>query len=238
MMFLTYKGENYSGWQKQPNALSIQEVVEEKLDILLKDEIRLTASGRTDAKVNAYMQPVSFECLNILDKQKFLKNLNGLLPDDIRALSIVESELNARFSAKKKTYLYKMYLSNIDLPLVGDALRVDPNIDIKLMKKFITLLKGSHDFDGFRASGGVNESTTRTIYNVKLVREGLYLNFYITGNGFLYKMVRNIVGTMIKIGEHKLNLNQVKNELFTNFKATATAKPEYLYLLNVEYNKV
>ena len=103
------------------------------------------------------------------------------------------------------------------------------------MKKFLKLLVGTHDFKGFMASGSQIESTIRTIYKAKLVKTDICLNFEVTGNGFLYKMVRNIVGTMLKIGEGKLKLKEIKPILFTDFKATATAKPEYLYLKNVEY---
>ena len=126
-------------------------------------------------------------------------------------------------------------MSNIDLPLLKDALKISPNIDIKLMKKFIKMLKGTHDFSGFKASGSEVETNVRTIYKVKLVKNGLYLMFYITGNGFLYKMVRNIVGTMINVGEKKIDFNYLKQHLFDDYKSTFTAKPDFLYLLNVEY---
>ena len=235
LMIITYDGRAYSGWQRQKNADSIESRVESALETILREAITCTASGRTDAKVSAYFQPVHFETEQALDTKKVLHSMNGLLPDDIRVLSIVESDIHARFSAKKKTYLYKMYLSNIDLPLYSDALRISPDIDIKKMKRFIRLLKGAHDFIGFRASNTENDSTVRTIYKVKLYRVGLYLYFEITGNGFLYKMVRNIVGTMLKVGTRKLDLKELKSHLFLDYRSAHTAKPEYLYLLNVVY---
>ncbi len=235
LLIVQYDGKNYSGWQRQENAVTIQQVLEEKLQILLKHEVNTVASGRTDAGVSAYFQPVHFETEKKIDINKFLYSLNGLLPDDIKALSLVKTDIHARFAAKKKTYLYKMYLSNIDLPLYSNALRVEPNVDLKLMKKFCKLIVGKHDFVGFRASGGVNESTTRTIYSARLVRDGIMLNFYVTGNGFLYKMVRNLVGTMLAVGMHKLDFALVKRTLFNGYKSKHTAKPEHLYLLNVEY---
>ena len=103
------------------------------------------------------------------------------------------------------------------------------------MNKFLKLIIGTHDFKGFMASGSEVESTIRTIYSAKLIKQGNYLIFKIKGNGFLYKMVRNIVGTMLKIGENKLSLTELKPILFSTFKATNTAKPEHLYLYNVEY---
>ncbi len=234
-MIVQYDGKNYSGWQRQPKSITIQQVLEEKLQVLLKQKVECVASGRTDAGVSAFMQPVHFDTENEIETYSFLRSINGLLPDDISVLSVVKSDLHARFSAKKKTYVYSMYLSKIDLPLFSDCLRVDPNIDLHAMKKFARLLVGEHDFVGFRSAKGVNDSTIRKIYSAKLVRDGLKLKFYITGNGFLYKMVRNIVGTMLDIGTHKTNLNTILPTLFKGFKSTNTVKAQYLCLLNVEY---
>lgn len=235
LMIVQYNGLNYNGFQKQNNGNTIQNQLENALKTILKEDITCIGSGRTDAKVSAFIQPVHFDCNKGINTTKVLNSLNGILPDDIKILSIKETNLHARFDAKNKTYVYKMYLSNINLPLYNDALRISSKFDIKLMKKFLKNIVGTHDFNSFKASGSDVENTTRTIYKAKLVREGIYLNLYITGNGFLYKMVRNIVGTMLKIGEGKINLNEIKNTLFTTFKASNTAKPEFLYLYNVEY---
>ena len=222
---------------KTKNGKTIQQTLENAIKTLTKQEVNCVASGRTDAGVSAYCQPVHFEIESELNEDKFLYSLNGILPKDIKVLSIQKTDIHARFSAKKKTYLYKMYISNIELPLLNDALQINPNLNFKDMKKFLKLIKGTHDFIRFRASGGTNESTIRTIYSAKLKKQGNYLYFTITGNGFLYKMVRNIVGTMLKIGEGKINLQNLKQTLFKTFKSTHTAKPEHLYLLNVEYKK-
>lgn len=234
-MFVTYNGLNYNGFQKQNNGNTIQDKLEQALSIILKENIVCTGSGRTDAKVNAYIQPVHFDSHKKINTEKTIYSLNGILPADIKVINLVESNIHARFDAKNKTYVYKMYVSDISLPLQNDALAISPNLNYKAMKKFLKLIVGTHDFNSFMASGSEVESTIRTIYKAKLIKEGSYLNLYIKGNGFLYKMVRNIVGTMLKIGEGKLNLKQLKSTLFTNFKATNTAKPEYLYLYNVEY---
>ncbi len=236
-MIISYYGEKYSGWQRQKSANSIQEEIESAIKIITKENVECVASGRTDAKVNAYCQPVHFDIKKTLDERKFLHSINGILPEDIKVLSVVQTNIHARFSAKRKTYLYKMYVSSIELPLCRDALQISPNINIKDMKKFLKLLIGEHDFSGFRASGSSTESSVRKIYKAKLKREGIYLNLYITGNGFLYKMVRNIVGTMLKVGEKKIDLTKLKNTIFTTYKSTYTVKPEYLYLLDVKYEK-
>ena len=237
LMIVTYDGKTFNGFQKQNSKNTIQDHLEKAISTILKEQVTCVGSGRTDAKVSAFFQPVHFDCSAKIETKKFIHSMNGVLPADIRVLSVVPTELHARFSAKKKTYVYKMYVSNIDLPLKKDALRINPNLNFRLMKKFARLLVGTHNFAGFMASGSEVESTTRTIYSAKLKRNGLNLTFSITGNGFLYKMVRNIVGTMLKIGEEKLDLTELKQTLFTTFKATNTAKPEYLYLAQVEYKK-
>jgi len=234
-MIVQYDGKNYNGFQKQNNGNTIQNQLENALKTILKQEISTIGSGRTDAKVSAFMQPVHFDIEQPIDTNKVLNSLNGILPVDIKVLSLVETNLHARFDAKQKTYCYKMYISNVDLPLYSNALKINPNLDFRSMKKFLSLIVGTHDFAAFRSSGSETESSIRTIFKATFKKENQYLNLYITGNGFLYKMVRNIVGTMLKIGEGKLNLKELKPTLFTTFKATNTAKPEFLYMMNVEY---
>lgn len=234
-MIVTYDGKNFSGFERQKNKTTIQGELERALKTATKEDISVVGSGRTDAKVSAYCQPVHFDISHPVDKDKLLLSLNGLLPKEIRVLSISETTIHARYTAKRKTYLYKIYLSQIDLPLFADSLRINPKIDIKQMKKFVRLLVGEHDFAGFQSSGSPTKTTMRKIYSTKLKRKGMHLYFTITGNGFLYKMVRNIVGTMLSVGENKINLKELKPHLFIDFKSTQTAKPEFLYLLNVRY---
>ncbi len=233
-LIVSYNGLNYNGFQKQNHKNTIQDTLEQAIKTYTKKEVTCIGSGRTDAKVSAYFQPVHFDIDQVLNKDKFIYSLNGILPEDIKVLDMFKSNLHARFDAKNKTYVYKMYVSSMPLPLFKDALQISPNLDFKSMKKFLKLLIGSHDFSGFKSSGGETENNVRTIYLAKLKRENGYLNFYITGNGFLYKMVRNIVGTMLKIGERKIDLNEIKKD-FKNFKSTTTAKPDFLYLYKVNY---
>lgn len=235
LITISYDGRNYNGWQKQASGVTVQGELEKALKTVLRADISTTASGRTDAKVSAYAQVVHFDYDGEIDTRKFIHSMNGVLPRDIKLMGILKTDIHARFSAKRKTYMYRMYVSQVELPLYNDALQISPNLDFKAMKKFAKLLKGVHDFEGFKASGSEVVDNVRTIYDAKFVRNGMYLDFYITGNGFLYKMVRNIVGTMLKIGEGKLNLKELKHELFTTYKSKFTAKPDYLYLVNVEY---
>ncbi len=236
-MIVTYDGRNYSGFARQSSGNTIQNQLEKAIEIVTRTKVTTEGSGRTDAKVSAYFQPVHFDIDKPLDEQKFVHSLNGLLPSDIRILSVQQSDIHARFSTKKKTYLYKMYMSKISLPLYADALQIAPDLDLKLAKKFLRLIVGTHDFAGFQSVGSPRENTVRTIYSAKLKKQGLYLYLYVTGNGFLYKMVRNIVGTMLAVASKKLDFDTLKNTIFSSYKCTTTAKPEFLYLLNVEYNK-
>ncbi len=235
MMIVMYDGRGFSGFQRQTNSPSVQEELEKAIKIATKSEVTCVASGRTDAFESALCQPVHFDIKDSVDEGRLMRSLNGILPDSIKVLSLFETDLHARFSAKKKTYTYRMYLSNLPLPLYADALRVDGDIDVKKMKKFLRLIRGEHDFAGFMASGSQVKSTIRTIYQATLKKDGLYLNFSITGNGFLYKMVRNIVGTMLSVGSGRLDLETLKGNLFSGYKATYTAPAEFLCLANVEY---
>ena len=237
LMIVTYDGKNYSGFQKQKSTnKTIQFELEKAIETITKQQVECVASGRTDAGVSAYNQPVHFDIDIKINEQKFLKSINALLPDEIKVLKIEPTTIHARFSAKRKTYIYKMHISNIDLPLEKDKLIVKSTLNFKAMKKFCSLITGTHDFCGFKAAGGQTENDVRTIFSAKLTHKDNDLTFVVTGNGFLYKMVRNLVGTMLKIGEGKIDLKQIKPTIFNGFKSTFTAKPEYLYLFNVKYN--
>lgn len=234
-MIVQYNGKNYCGFEIQKNAKTIQGELNSALKTALKQEVSTTASGRTDAGVSAYCQPVHFDIDININEETLLRSLNGILPAEIKVLSITPTTIHACTAAKRKTYIYKMYISNISLPLYQQALQISPNLNFKAMQKFCKCLKGTHDFAGFQSSGSPTKTTTRTIYKACLKQNGLNLTFSVTGNGFLYKMVRNLVGTMLEIGKGKLNLKQLKPTLFTTYKCKNTAKPEFLYLAQVKY---
>ena len=149
--------------------------------------------------------------------------------------SIKETKLHARFSAKRKTYLYKMYISDIDLPLYDNFLRIPTNTNIYDMKMASEMLIGEHDFVNFCASGSEVQSTVRTIYSIKWKKVGEELHFYITGNGFLYKMVRNIVGLLVELGKGKITIEQFKDYAFGKLNKKFTAPAKALHLYNVKY---
>lgn len=233
LLIISYDGTNFSGFQKQNKGeRTVQQELEKALKILLKQDVNVVASGRTDAGVHAYNQAVHIESNVIADKMKFLHSINGILPEDVKVKSIKKTNVHARFSAKKKTYLYKMYISHIDLPLYNSFLRIPKNCDLKLMKQAGEILLGEHDFKNFCASGSDVKSTVKTIYSIKWKKMREELHFYITGNGFLYKMVRNIIGIIIQVGLKKITLDEFKNYLilpYTEKHYTAPSKALYLY---------
>lgn len=253
---ICYDGANFSGWQTQPNKRTVQSELEKALSIILKQEISLVGSGRTDAKVNALNQMAHFDIdrplnnvvkikeNNLTQKEqkdkiysKFLHSLNGILPADVKVLNVREAQIHARFSAKKKTYMYCLYKSNCDLPFKEKSLRIDDSIDVKLMMKASKVLLGKHDFKNFCASNSDVKDTTRVIYSIKFKKIKNDIFMFITGNGFLYKMVRNVVGILLEVGRKKISLKDFKTHIFDeNYFVNKTAKPDALFLYEVKYN--
>lgn len=236
LLTITYDGTDFAGFQKQSKGeRTIQAELEKALKVLLKQDVGVVASGRTDAGVHAYNQVVHFECDEIMDLSKFLHSINGILPNDIKVKDVQPGQIHARFSAKKKTYLYKMYMSDIDLPLFDKMTRISATCDINAMKSAGKLLLGEHNFVNFCASGSEVKSTIRTIYSIKWKRACEYLEFYITGNGFLYKMVRNIIGSLIEVGKGKIPVEKYLDFAFGKFTKRYTAPANSLFLYNVKY---
>lgn len=239
LLTITYDGGNYAGWQKQVNEKTIQGELENALKILLKEDVNLVGSGRTDSGVSALCQVAHFDTsVKIENFSKFVYSLNGILEKDIKVLDMKETDLHARFSAKKKTYLYKMYKSNIDLPLKHKSLRIDEDTNVEAIKECLGCLTGEHDFKNFCSSGSEVENTVRKIYNTKLVEEynDNGIEIYITGNGFLYKMVRNIVGLLLEVGKGKITKQEFLDIAFGDNEYNKKTAPAFaLCLYNVLY---
>ena len=239
LLTITYDGGNYAGWQKQVNEKTIQGELENALKILLKEDVNLVGSGRTDSGVSALCQVAHFDTsVKIENFSKFVYSLNGILEKDIKVLDMKETDLHARFSAKKKTYLYKMYKSNIDLPLKHKSLRIDENTNVEEMKECLSYLAGEHDFKNFCSSGSEVENTVRKIFNTKFVEDydNNDIKIYITGNGFLYKMVRNIVGLLLEVGKGKITKQEFLDIAFGDNVVNKKTAPAFaLCLYKVEY---
>lgn len=244
LITVEYYGKNYAGWQRQKNALAVQQVLEEKLSLILQSKVILVASGRTDRGVNAYAQKAHFDYDGFFPVQKIAYSVNTTLPDDIRVLSAIQvpDDFHAQYSAKKKTYLYKMYFSKTLHPLKNLLSTQIPyeNINFENMEIACRDLIGTHDFAAFAATGSHITNTVRTVFDAKITKNGEDAEFEITGNGFLYNMVRIAVGTLVWIGIGKLPVTAVKEMLLSGdrTKGGKTLAPHGLYLKSVHYDGI
>ena len=239
-LIIEYIGTNYSGFQKQKNGLSIAEVIENAIEQATKERVKLIPSGRTDKGVHALGQVANFVSNSNIPADKMAININLYLPFDIQIKKSFEVPLdfNARKNAKQKTYVYKIITGqNMSVFDRNRALFVRGELDENLMKKVCQYIVGTHDFSAFVASGATTKTTTRTIYSCDLYRKENYLVFEIAGNGFLYNMVRILVGTLILVGKNKMSIEQFKTLLDGGNRKNAgkTVSPDGLYLKEVKY---
>ena len=204
---IEYDGTAYAGWQRQENALAVQQVIEEALTKLTRARVVIAGASRTDAGVHALGQTAHFDTESRIPPDKYAFALNTMLPADIRIRKseAVSEDFHARFSNKGKRYRYLIYQS----PHAGALNRnthahVIYPLDDEKMRRELTALIGTHDFAAFAASGSVVKDTVRTIYSASLTRRGDELELLVEGSGFLYNMVRIISGTLISVGAGRL----------------------------------
>lgn len=244
-LVLSYLGTNYSGYQVQKNKLTIQGTIENVLHEIFNKKVSLIASGRTDAGVSALNQIAHFEVEGYSqDVSKLYRRMNVMLPEDIRILKseVVPDDFHSRFNAKKKTYCYNFYVSSAEIPMIDSfAFHVGSKLNIENMEKACEYLVGEKDFGAFCASNTDVTSKVRTIYYAKIIKnpiiDGLY-TFEVCGNGFLYNMVRIIVGTLLQVGYGVLSIEEFEKiiKLKDRTKAGRTAKSKGLFLKSVQYN--
>lgn len=201
---LCYDGTRYRGWQRLTGVdNTIQGKLEQTLSRILGEEIEISGSGRTDAGAHALGQVASFHCESTMDAQEILSQLRRYLPEDIGIYSCSEvpPRFHARLNAKSKTYRYRIW--NSEKPCVFQRRYVSvlpEKLDIGAMKQAALLLEGEHDFSAFCAAKGKKKSTVRQIYRIVIEPKGEELQLTFTGNGFLYNMVRILVGTLVEVG--------------------------------------
>ena len=215
-MVVEYDGTAYAGWQRQKNAVSIQQKIEEAMEIVLGRKTVIVGSGRTDSGVHALGQVAHFDSEKELNTRSTMYSINSLLPSDVKLQKLfkVEQDFHAQYSAKRKTYLYRAYVSESASPLKDKYYaRVLPDVDFDKMVREASKLVGKHDFKAFCSTGSSINSTEREIYAFELKEEGDEIIFEITGNGFLYNMVRIIVGTLFFIGKGKLEEGTIEKML-------------------------
>lgn len=240
---IQYLGKNYYGMQIQPDKPTIQGEVEKALKELFKCEIKLNYAGRTDASVNAYNMVCNFFVDTNIEPNKIAYALNYLLPDDIKVLKSceVEDDFNARFSAKEKTYVYKFYTNYFELPMFKNEVCVKEKIDLKKMKKCAKYIIGKHDFSAFTNSDCDKEDRVREVKKIEIksnkIDDIMHYEVYVTGTGFLYNMVRIIIGTLVMFNKKTYDAKIIKDIISSKdrTKAGRTMPPEGLSLLSVKY---
>lgn len=240
-LVIEYDGTAFSGYQIQPGKRTIQGELEEALRLVYGVSVPTFASGRTDKGVHALGAVVHYDEPKKLKNPRLDEVISSHLPSDVRVISFerVNESFDARFNAKKKTYMYRFYLSKAERPLMlNRSLRVDDRVNVELMREGAKYLIGEHDFRSFVARKSGKTNFVRTIYDARIeeLGGGEYA-FYITGNGFLYNMVRIIMGTLINVGLKKIKPAGVKSiiEAKDRTKAGKTVDASGLYLLNVDY---
>ena len=239
-IIIEYDGKDYNGWQKQPNKLNIQGEIERAIEEITGEKVDLIASGRTDAGVHALAQVANFKIEKDIPIEKIPYALNSKLKKSIRIKEAkeVDEKFHSRYTCKRKTYKYV-----INNSIQGTAIyrnlqyHFPEKLDDIKMNEAVKYLIGEHDFKSFKASGTSSKSSVRTIYDAKVTREGEIVTIELTGNGFLYNMVRIIAGTLVDVGEGKIKPEDVKKiiEDKDRKKAGKTLPPHGLYLVKVEY---
>ncbi len=240
---IAYDGTNFNGFQKQPNGRTVQEEIEQTLTKMANGkEITVFGSGRTDAGVHAMGQVIHFDYPEERPLERMRFALDTQSPEDIavKKVAIVSEDFHARYLVKEKTYQFRVDIGKPRSPFRRHYASYFPYpIDVEKIQRALPDLLGTHDFTSFCASGSSIEDKVRTIYEAKMeVNEtGDELLFTFRGNGFLYKMIRILVGTLLKIGNGRLAEDSIPEIIAKKERNAAgpTAHPEGLYLYEVKY---
>jgi tRNA pseudouridine38-40 synthase len=246
-LILSYDGAEFSGWQVQPSASTVQGTLASAIGRITGEKVLPQGSGRTDAGVHALAQVVTFVTESSVPTENFLKALNDGLPASVRVLEVTEAPANfhARHSAHAKTYRYRIYRGSICPPFLARYVWHYPYpLDEAAMARAAALVVGAHDFTSFAAvdpeRGREDEpvSNVREIFSSSWERDGEELIYSVRGSGFLHHMVRNLVGTFILVGKRTLQVKDITRilEARNRSAAGATAPASGLYLVNVEYS--
>ncbi|TYQ15151.1 UNVERIFIED_CONTAM: tRNA pseudouridine38-40 synthase [Acetivibrio alkalicellulosi] len=239
-LIIEYEGTNYHGWQIQKNAKTVQSTIEKAIKGLTGEEIKLTASSRTDFGVHAYGQTANFKTHSSIPADRFSYALNKMLPDDIviKQSEEVEIDFHARYNAKGKKYRYIIYNSQFPSAILRNrAYHIPFKLNFENMKEGASFFCGTHDFSAFKSSGSSVKTSIRTITEISLVKNEDIIKMEIAGDGFLYNMVRIIAGTLVDVGMGRIESKDIIGiiEGRDRKKAGRTAPAQGLYLLEVYY---
>ncbi|MEM9409640.1 MAG: tRNA pseudouridine(38-40) synthase TruA [Planctomycetota bacterium] len=246
-LVVSYDGENYVGWQVQPNGMSVQQRLEEAWFATTQETIRIVASGRTDSGVHALGQVCSVATVSSHPTNTLLRALNAHTPDDISIIQVDRAPdgFHAIRDATEKTYRYQIQFGRIRNPLKRrDHWFCHYELNIEAMRSAATYLVGELDFASFEAVGAKRNTTIRNMSrlecNMITEQSFQYLHIELTSNGFLYNMVRNIVGTLVKVGQGTRTPDWVQEVLLAKDRSVAgpTAPAHGLVLVEVEYDGI
>ena len=239
-LVVAYDGTNYCGWQIQPNGVTIEQKLNEALTQLLGEDIKVTGASRTDAGVHSLGNVCVFETSSRMPAEKISFALNQRLPEDIVVQSSceVDESFHPRFSKSKKTYEYRILNRKMRMPTRRlDTYFFHYELDVAVMQKAAGYLVGEHDFKSFCAANAQSETTIRTIYSCEVSKKEDIITIRVTGNGFLYNMVRIIAGTLIKVGNGDYKPEDMEEILDAcdRSKAGPTAPAHGLTMIGLEY---
>jgi len=245
-VILAYDGADFSGWQVQPDAVTVQGTLASAIGRITGEKVLPQASGRTDAGVHALAQVVTFVTESSVPTENFVKALNDILPGAVRVLEVIEAlpDFHARHSARAKTYRYRMYREAICPPFLARYVWHYPYpLDEQAIARAAGLVVGEHDFTSFAAVDPERAREDEPVLNVRRIfssaweRSGDELIYTVCGSGFLHHMVRNLVGTFVLVGKRTLQVEDVSRILAAQNRSAAgpTAPAGGLYLVNVEY---
>lgn len=239
-MIVAYDGTNYSGWQVQPNGITIEQKLNEALTALLKEEIKVTGASRTDAGVHSLGNVCIFDTTTRMPAEKISYAVNQRLPEDIVVQDSCEVDENfhPRFSKSRKTYEYRILNRRFRMPTRRlDTYFYHHALDVEKMQEAAQYLVGEHDFISFCAANAQSQTSIRTIYACTVTREDDIITIRVQGNGFLYNMVRIIAGTLIKVGCGEWKPEDMKAILAACDRSAAgpTAPAHGLTMIGLDY---
>lgn len=237
---IEYDGKNYCGWQKQKSVVSVQQKLEQALSKIADEPIDVICAGRTDTGVNATNQVVHFDTTKTRKDVAWTLGINTHLPSDIAVtwVKAVDDEFHARFSATARRYRYIIYNNKLRPAILSYGIsHCHYPLDEILMHQGAQYLIGKHDFTSFRTVHCQSHSPIRTIQHCEITRQGEYIIVDIKANAFLHHMVRNIVGSLMRVGQSQESTVWIKEvlELKNRCMAGVTAPPEGLYFVEVDY---
>lgn len=242
-VMMAFRGTHYHGFQRQPNAVTVQETVETALSKLLNESVTIQGCSRTDTGVHARQFCFSMQTGNPIPARNFIRGACGYLPEDISILSVedVPPEFHARFSCKAKQYMYRIHNSESKNPFTTDLeLHYRRRLDVSLIREAATHFLGTHDFAAFCTGASKQKNTVRTIYDIRIEQQEHSVVIFVKGNGFLYNMVRILVGTLLSVNEGRIALDELDLLLRSRdrLRAGITAQPHGLSLYRLFYEDI